>query len=346
MWDRLSECGKPVVIYGMGNGADKIADRLLSKGIEVSDFFASDGFVRGQSFRGKTVLSFNDIKEKYKDFVILVAFATRLREVLDVIYELDEKYELYAPDVPVAGEEIFDASFFEAHAEEIERVRQILADHESLRLFNSVIEYQLSGRVEFLRRALSRREDVISSLLRAGEYTAVCDAGAYDGDTVREFMEEFKNVRRIIALEPDPKNYRKLVSFSEANGMGKVEPYNCGAWNKDCIVPFDAAGNRNSRVFAGGKGTAAMRSIDGIFSGGRVDYIKYDVEGSEYEALQGSSKTIRMYSPDLCVSVYHRSSDIFRLPLYIHELEPEYRLYMRRFEYVPAWDLNIYACKK
>ena len=92
MWDRLSECGKPVVIYGMGNGADKIADRLLSKGIEVSDFFASDGFVRGQSFRGKTVLSFNDIKEKYKDFVILVAFATRLREVLDVIYELDEKY--------------------------------------------------------------------------------------------------------------------------------------------------------------------------------------------------------------------------------------------------------------
>jgi peptidoglycan/xylan/chitin deacetylase (PgdA/CDA1 family) len=52
----------------MGNGADKILDVLDAHGITVSDFFASDGFVRGHSFHGKRVLSFSEIKEKYEKY--------------------------------------------------------------------------------------------------------------------------------------------------------------------------------------------------------------------------------------------------------------------------------------
>ena len=52
---RLSVCSQKGLI-----------ERFDSLGIEVSDFFASNGFVRGHSFHGKTVLSFSQIKEKYK----------------------------------------------------------------------------------------------------------------------------------------------------------------------------------------------------------------------------------------------------------------------------------------
>ena len=53
--------------------ADKIIGVCTRYGIEISDFFASDGFVRGQLFHGKTVLSFSQIKEKYgKDFIELI----------------------------------------------------------------------------------------------------------------------------------------------------------------------------------------------------------------------------------------------------------------------------------
>ena len=55
---------KAIVMYGMGNGADKILAVCERYGIEVSDFFASDGFVRGHSFHGKRVLSYSEAKEK------------------------------------------------------------------------------------------------------------------------------------------------------------------------------------------------------------------------------------------------------------------------------------------
>ena len=77
-----------------------------------------------------------------------------------------------------------------------------------------------------------------------------------------------------------------------------------------------------------------------------VDYIKYDVEGSDAQALDGSTETIRAHKPDLLLSLYHRTEDIFALPLQLHALCPEYRLYIRRYPYIPAWDLNLYASVK
>ena len=46
------------------------------------------------------------------------------------------------------------------------------------------------------------------------------------------------------------------------------------------------------------------------------------------------------------MSAYHRSADLFRLPLLVHELNPGYRLYLRRMAGVPAWDINLYAVKE
>jgi hypothetical protein len=77
-----------------------------------------------------------------------------------------------------------------------------------------------------------------------------------------------------------------------------------------------------------------------------MDYIKYDVEGAETEALLGSSRIIERDAPALLVSAYHRSADLFRLPILVHELNPAYKLYLRRMAGVPAWDINLYAIKE
>ena len=76
-----------------------------------------------------------------------------------------------------------------------------------------------------------------------------------------------------------------------------------------------------------------------------MDYIKYDVEGAETEALLGSRRIIERDAPALLVSAYHRSADLFRLPILVHELNPAYKLHLRRMAGVPAWDINLYAVK-
>lgn len=342
LWSYLASAKKPIVMYGMGNGADKIIAVLEKYGLEACDFFASDGFVRGQLFHSKKVLSFSQIKEKYEDFIVLVSFGSPRREVLDTVYEMSGAYELYSPDVPLAGDTLFDLEFYENSREKIERTRELFADERSKEIFDNIISYKLSGKIEYLREAVS---DPDEKLLRYGSYKITVDAGAYTGDTAREMLEKCPKIEKIICLEPDIRNFKKLDSFAQQNE--KVTAINAGAWDCEEKISFGSAGNRNSNAFSGGKEIFAdMTKIDTVAKGYKVDYIKYDVEGAETKALLGSRETIERDSPDLLVSLYHRSEDIFEIPLHISENYPQYDLYLRRVECIPAWEINLIAVKK
>ncbi len=359
LWEYLSATSKTVVMYGMGNGADKILSVCAERGIEVSDFFASDGFVRGHSFHGKLVLSWSEIKEKYgaENVIVLLSFGTSRPEVLETIYRIADEAELYAPDVPAFGDGVFDRAFFEAHQSEIEAVYDLFADDESRRIYENVIAYKLTGNIEYLKNAESDRTVMMQSMAEPETLRTAADLGAYNGDTVRELLSLSNgSLARVYAMEPDERNYRKLKSYAESEMRAEVIPIHAGAWSESETLYFDASGNRNasfevnrSEVLAErpAKMTEiAARSLDEVLGGEAVDYIKYDVEGAEREALLGSRKTIETYHPTLLVSLYHRNEDVFALPLLIHEQFPQYRrLYVRRLRGVPAWDLNLF-CKK
>ncbi|MBQ4327037.1 MAG: FkbM family methyltransferase [Clostridia bacterium] len=347
LWTYLQSSDKPIVMYGMGNGADKILAVCEKYGIEVCDFFASDGFVRGHAFHGKTVLSYSEIKEKYKDFIVLVSFATSLPDVLDRIYAISQEAELYVPDVPVFGETLFAREFVEENAEKIRRCASLFADDESVRVYENVINAKLTGKISYLRASETDRQTVYREILRPQFYRAYADLGAYNGDTVRELLQYAPNLEFAAALEPDGRNFRKLSEYAQSESRLTLELHNVGAWDHADTLFFDGSGNRNANISSAGKKTKEVKvdALDNILRGRSVDYIKYDVEGSERQALEGSKETITRFSPDLLVSMYHRSEDVFELPLMIHEMNPEYRLYLRRFSYLPAWDLNLYAIK-
>lgn len=345
LWTSLQEQSKPIVLYGMGNGADKIADELERRGMEVSAYFASDDFVRGQLFRSKRVMKYAEVKALYPECVILVAFASQLPDVMERIYAIDAENELYVPDVPVVGGRVFDSAFYEENKDLIKEARELFADEESRAIYDNILLYKLTGKLSYLKQATSSQDEVFESILFCDRYKVCADLGAYNGDSVREFMREFPNLASIVSLEPDRRNFKKLVRFVEEAGLSFVECHNYAAWCENGEMAFSESGNRNARA-GEGKGFVAVRTLDSILDGRAVDYIKYDVEGSEYEALCGSMKTIERHKPDLLVSLYHRNEDIFRLPIFVHSLLPEHRLYLRRFPYIPAWDLNLYAVKK
>ncbi len=342
LWSYLASVKKPIVMYGMGNGADKIIAVLQKYGREVDDFFASDDFVRGQSFHGKKVLTFSQIKEKYGDFTVLVSFGSPRREVLDRVYEMSGECELYLPDVPLAGEDLFCREFYEKNLERIKKARELFSDERSRKLYDNIISYKLSGKLGYLRDAVSEEKDDPRNIAR---YKTVVDAGAYNGDTARETLGKCPEIEKIICIEPDIKNFKKLSAFAE--GCDKIDAFNAGAWDSDETVTFGSAGNRNSNAFSGGREIeVAMARIDTLCKGLSIDSVKYDVEGAEMKALDGSRETIKRCLPDLKVSLYHRSEDIFEIPLYIAENYPQYSFYLIRKECIPAWEIDLIAVKK
>lgn len=344
MWDLLSHESRPIVVYGMGNGADKLINRFEKYGIEISDFFASDGFVRGHSFHGKRVKSLSEIKELYSDFVIVLSFASNREEVLSMLLEIDAAYDLYIPDMPVAGEEYFDREFYNLHYNEILSAYDNLNDEESKSVFAAIVNYKLSGRMKYLVAASCEREDIYS-LLPCEKIRTMIDAGAYNGDTAREAKGYFPHLERIYAVEPDTKNFKKLLKYSEAESEIDVIPINSAAWCENADGSFMNSGNRNSSVSS----TASFEHKDvGVtlvrldkITDEKIDYIKYDVEGAEREALIGSFEIIKKYTPALLVSLYHRSADIFEIINTLAGSYPEYKMYLRRLFCVPAWELDL-----
>jgi FkbM family methyltransferase len=360
LWEHLAKSSKTVVMYGMGNGADKILKACAQKNVTVSEFFASDGFVRGHSFHGKTVHSWSEIKEMYgaENVIVLLSFGSSRPEVLENIYRIASETELYAPDVPAFGDGLFDRAFFEAHRGELEQAWSLLSDEESKRIFENVLRFKLTGDIACLRAAESNKEETLCSLVEPKSLCASADLGAYNGDTVRELLESAEgSVQKIYAMEPDARNYRKLEAYAKEETRAEVLPFAVGAWSKKEILYFDGSGNRNASFGSNRSETLADRpvklreiaadTLDHILDGNRVDYIKYDVEGSEREALIGSRKTIEQFLPTLLVSLYHRNEDLFALPLLVKEMFPNYKgFYLRRFAGVPAWDLNLYVRKE
>ena len=348
LWTYLASTNKNIVMYGMGNGADKIINVCQSYGIEISDFFASDGFVRGQIFHGKKVMSFTEIKEKYgtDNIIVLVAFASSLPDVMQKIADVAAQCETYIPDVPVRGCNVFCDSFENEHKNKIEKAYDLLSDERSKEVYKGVIEFRKTGNLEILTSTANDRSEVMFEMLRFDKYRVAVDLGAYNGDTAEELTELCPNIEKIFALEPDRRNFRKLSSYAETEP--KVLPVNAAAWNENTTLIFDDSGNRNAGLDEGDSRRHAevkAVTVDELVDE-KVDYIKYDVEGAEKQAIEGSAETIKKYHPDLLISVYHRTEDLHELILQIHSIAPEYKLYLRRYPYIPAWDLNLYAIKE
>ena len=346
MWDEIKESDKPIVVYGMGNGADKLFERLQKYGVTVKEVFASDGFVRGHSFRGYKVKSFSEIKNEYDEFLILLSFASNRSEVIEMIKEINENHSMLIPDMPVAGEEYFDKEFYNTHYQQILNAYESLEDDESKNAFCALINYKLFGKAEYLFNCCSDI-DSFYALLK-DEIKVSIDAGAYNGDTVRELLSYRKNVEKVYAIEPDKRNFKKLSKFVlEKELCEKVEVFNAAVWNEDGSADFNGSGNRNSSImstvsFESRNEEIPLIKIDSIPKE-KVDYIKYDVEGAEKQALIGSYETICKDRPCLLISAYHRSEDVFSIVNYMKKKHPYYRLYIRRTLCFPAWEIALIA---
>ena len=340
-WDFLKKTDLPIFIYGMGDGALKILKQFGQRGIACGGFFASDEFVRGHYFEGHLVHKLSEIENNVGEFIIVLAFAAGYKSLIDKIIDISSKHILLAPDVPVFGHNIFTKQFLEENFDKLQKVYEMLEDEKSKQVFKSTIEYKITGKIDYLVKNFTDIGEAYENILKLSEKETYMDLGAYRGDTIEEFINNTNSsYEKIIALEPDRHNFKKLQQAVLSLDNTKI--YNCAAWECDDTLTFSDNAGRQAALSKKGKAVNA-RSVDSILAGEKVTYIKYDVEGAEKQALLGSKKTIKKFCPKLIIAIYHRSEDLFELPLLIKKLNPSYKLYLRHSPYIPAWEINLFA---
>ncbi len=341
VWNELKTSGNPVVLYGMGDGADKVLVAFERFNICASAVMASDGFVRGQSFHGFVVKKLSDLEAEYGDFTVALCFASQLPDVIETIKNVAARHRLVVPPVPAFGNIVFDEEFVAENAVDMNRAYELFADDMSRQVFENVLMFYHTGDIALLDSITTDKDEAFENILKLGKNEVYLDLGAYNGDTVEEFLRYTGGAyKKITALEPNAKNFKKL--YENCSALENTELLQLGAWSEKATLIFNNKAGRNSAVAEKGVETQ-VDAVDNILGGGSVTYVKADVEGADYETLLGMRNTLKTCKPKLNFAAYHRFEDIFRLPLLIHEMNPEYKIYLRHHPYIPAWDTNIYC---
>lgn len=336
-WEKIKESGLPVVVYGMGNGADKVLDEFDRLGITVKGVTASDDFVRGQIFRGHKVTKLSEFDG---EFIIAVAFATCIPEVMNRIYSLCEKYRVLVPCVPVFGDEIFNREFVEKYEDKIKSAYELFKD-ESKKIFAGCVNFMFGGELETLRSITTQKNEVFENILCLNKNESYLDLGAYKGDTVEEFLRHCSGkYESITALEPDRRTFKKLCAYLE--NIPDSAAYQKVIYSESKTLTFSSKAGRQSTISSKGEEIESI-TVDELCKDKTVTYIKMDVEGAEFEAIEGAKETLESQKPKLNIALYHRSRDIFEIPLKIAEINPEYKFCFRRHPYIPCWDMNLYC---
>lgn len=163
-----------------------------------------------------------------------------------------------------------------------------------------------------------------------GEEEILIDAGCLNLASSLVFKKHCKHVKRIYAFEPDPECYQICLERKRRESLSEAELFPYGTWSERRTLYFKTTAGGASRICTNGENSIAVIPIDeAVPSGERITMIKMDIEGSELEALKGAKRTIQRHKPKLAICIYHKPGDMTAIPLYIKELVPEYRLYIR-----------------
>lgn len=187
-----------------------------------------------------------------------------------------------------------------------------------------------------------------NDLIHLDDNEVLIDGGAFTGDSTLEFIKTCsKNLvpyEKIICFEPDPKIFRELKKNTAQCSNVTLMPL--GLWSQSSTIRFADSSilkpgstrivsvyDKNDNLPDGASGITEISttSIDEYFPDETVTLIKMDIEGAEMDALRGAIKTITRCRPKLIISAYHKRNDLFEIPLLIHEMVPDYKLYFRHF---------------
>ena len=225
--------------------------------------------------------------------------------------------------------------------------RALLSDSRSQDIFDDAVNFRLTGKLKYLLNTCSFA-DALGEFWCNGEINDILDGGAFKGDTSADFAEVL-SPNEIYAVEADPKTHQKLSIYAENETRSHVTPINAALWDSDCELEYVSSASRGSGEAGANKRAKVTQipamTIDTILNGKDIDLIKLDIEGSEHAALDGAILTLSTKQPNMIVSLYHRTDDLFSLIKRIHEDLPSHKLYLRRVDCIPFWDLNLYAIK-
>lgn len=327
-----------MALVGAGEEGQRIYRACRKLGIEIVGCADDDPERQKQGLCSLRVVPVRCLAELDLSVPVVIA-SHRVLQVFDRLQSMGFNHIAPAALLQILYPKIFTPQVFYdgllddlfEHREQYRGLAAQLAEDKSRAVLDAVLGYRLTLIPAGLRPLVEWDLYNPACLLRYTDDEVYIDGGAYDGDTIGLFITRVKGIfRQVLAFEPDLSNFERLRrNFGHDS---RVLLINKGLYSGTTTLLFRNTGTRAS-VLSHQRGLGVpVTSIDEALDGGRVTFIKMNIEGAEIEALRGAVKSIRRHRPKLAISVYHRPCHLWRIPRLISEICSGYKYLLRQHD--------------
>ena len=339
-----------VVLFGCGGLGRRTVEKLRELGVQPLAFCDNNASLWGTEIQGIPVLSVAQAAAKFgNDALFLIAVwnphhwygetaqqlraagARSITSYLPLFWRFpDDFLQVYLlNDLP--------AKVYQAK-EDILAVEKLWADDISLRIYRANIYWRALGDPEFMPSRPIENTYFPPDLFTPVPDECILDCGAYDGDTVSQFLDRCgAKFAAIYPIEGEAVSFEKLrdyVASLSGDIANRIHPIYGAVGGTGSVVRFRPDGGAGIVMNQGDDAGIEVQCypLDDLSIVEPVTMIKMDIEGAEYDSLHGARKIIVRDKPILAICVYHTQSDIWRIPLLVHSMLPDHQLFLRAYE--------------
>ena len=216
----------------------------------------------------------------------------------------------------------WDVQVAKANENAYRRSYGLLSDDRSRNVMQRYLDAAIAGEFHMLFSECYEEPAYFNRITEGMKIDTLIDCGAFDGDSVHDFVLSHQEYSRIIAIEPDPLNVKKIYEREARESIRGLSVVQKGLGDRAGKMHFFMNGDSNSFINDEGDEEIEITTLDDITAErdlGEV-FLKMDIEGSEFSALHGAKRLIQERHPAMAICVYHKEDDLIEIPQYIHGL--------------------------
>ena len=314
--------GEKFYIWGAGNTTDLNYDVIRKEKLIPIAFIDN---VKTGKFYGVDIVSPSDIMDSNINTILISsAVPQRAQEICKQIKSIDKSIRYYNIDEIILGR----------HVEEILETYDLLTTESSKRTYYEIIKARIDGTVFPNISVFNDQYFHFPQFRIRNPKEIFVDCGAFVGDTVEQYLFVRSGVfNRIVAIEPDKRNIELLNRRVDrlrkewcTEGMSIDVIQGSIGKNEEEVYINDSIESISTKISKSDQGNKVkMYTIDNLFKNTGIDFIKADIEGYEMDMLVGGAESIKAHHPILAICIYHKTSDLYEIPLYINRLNKKYK---------------------
>lgn len=351
-----------VVVWGVRANGVRLYHYLSERtNANVLCFVDNDKARHGETCCGKEIISPERLSEMLKaDHKLKVVIATVFHT--SVSYQLQRELGFHKDNIFYAraieeplfsahGDErvnwVADVYEMEKHFPELQSVFNLLADKRSIDDLRKLLTYRLTYNPDAL--AYFTPYDVRGNGFPADIYgdnrdETIIDGGAYTGTSALRWLWG-GCLSKCYSFEPEADNYQALLQTISDYGLeDRVTPVCKGLSDRNETLYFSGNGEGGTITEDSNGQKIDVVTLDSLNIQEKITLVKLNIEGSEGDALKGMEKLLRRDKPKLIISNHHHTKHFWEVPLIIHKINPEYKIFYRQMGWgVKIYDLLLYA---